>query len=117
MDSLRHIPGGTSPRFLIQSSHRGGESGLVAGLDFKSSGVPRKVGSVGSIPMHLRHLFSMTCKNSSTGLAFGDLLTLHISATFCQHLGGIKCAANLNLSGARPRWAGKCATCLSNYIS
>ena len=35
---------------------RGGESGLVAGLDFKSSGVHREVGSVGSIPMHLRHL-------------------------------------------------------------
>ena len=34
---------------------RGGESGLVAGLDFKSSGIHRKVGSVGSIPMHLRH--------------------------------------------------------------
>ena len=32
----------------------GGESGPVAGLDFKSSGVHRKVGSVGSIPMHLR---------------------------------------------------------------
>ena len=27
----------------------------MAGLDFKSSGVHRKVGAVGSIPMHLRH--------------------------------------------------------------
>lgn len=35
----------------------GGESGPVAGLDFKSSGIYRKVGSVGSIPMHLRHLW------------------------------------------------------------
>src|SRR6266498_432354 len=58
---------GESASFLLQSLTRGGESGLVAGLDFKSSGVHRKVGSVGSIPMHLRHLFSIICKKSSTG--------------------------------------------------
>jgi len=29
----------------------------VAGLDFKSSGICREAGSVGSIPMHLRHHF------------------------------------------------------------
>jgi hypothetical protein len=40
---------------LLKSLGCGGESGLVAGLDFKSSGIHRKVGSVGSIPMHLRH--------------------------------------------------------------
>lgn len=39
---------------VLQSLGRGGESGLVVGLDFKSSGVRRKPGSVGSIPMHLR---------------------------------------------------------------
>jgi hypothetical protein len=42
--------------FWYNSAFRGGESGLVAGLDFKSCGVYRKVGSVGSIPIHLRHL-------------------------------------------------------------
>ena len=47
---------------------RGGESGLVAGLDFKSSGIQRKLGSVGSIPMHLRHLlFSVSYSDLVTG--------------------------------------------------
>jgi hypothetical protein len=51
MDETRSPPS----QFLLESESRGGESGLVAGLDFKSSGVHRKVGSVGSIPMRLRH--------------------------------------------------------------
>ncbi len=45
-------------QLLLQSFPRGGESGPVAGLDFKSSGIYRKVGSVGSIPMHLRQFYS-----------------------------------------------------------
>ncbi len=47
----------------------------MAGLDFKSSGVHRKVGSVGSIPMHLRH-FCFQREKAKTGSVVLELSLL-----------------------------------------